>query len=219
MKIIGLTGGIGTGKSTVSEYLKHKGCLIIDTDQMSRDITKKGSPVLNILRERFGSEYFTEDGELDRKELAKLVFNDESKREILESIVTQKVIDYTQYMISQLEAGGYDGIVVVDAPLLFECGVNVLTDENWVVICDLEERIKRVQARDNSTREEIIARINNQMSDEEKMHLADRVIDNSTDITDLYLQLDTFLLEEGVIDFDQALKFDDDLTAIVFEKA
>ena len=218
MKVIGLTGGIGTGKSTVSSYLKDKGCLIIDTDQMSRQMTEKSSPVLDVLKERFGAEYFTEDGDLDRKKLASLVFNDESKREILESIVTQKVIDDTQYMLSQLQAGGYDGIVIIDAPLLFECGVNAITDENWVVICDLEERIKRVQARDNASREEIIARINNQMSDDEKMQLADRVIDNSTDITDLYFQLDTFLFEEGIIGLNEAFKYDSDITGIVLSE-
>ena len=103
MTVIGLTGGIGTGKSTVTEYLISKGFPVIDADYISRKVTEKGNPVLDSVRKAFGDEYFTEDGELDRKKMAALVFNSPSHKVLLESIITDEVLRLCEYEIDKLK--------------------------------------------------------------------------------------------------------------------
>jgi len=193
MKVIGLTGGIGTGKSTVSQYLREKGCVILDSDEMARNMTEKGNPALEEIRESFGTEYFFEDGSLDRKKLGNLVFNDVTKKEKLEEIITKKVVEENVRIIDNLRNDRFGGIVIVDAPLLFECKINNITDEDWLVTCELETRINRVVSRDNVKREQVIDRINNQMPEEEKKKLATRIIDNSYDLEYLHKQIDEIL--------------------------
>lgn len=193
MKVIGLTGGTGSGKSTVSEYLKEKGCYIIDADKISRELTEKGGEALEPIRERFGEEVFLEDGSLDRKKLGSIVFNDNQKLKILEGITTDIVIKKTLEDVKKLKTEGKAGIVVLDAPLLFECGMKDCTDENWLVTCEKEMRIQRLMSRDGLGRKSILDRMANQLSDEEKLLLTDYVIDNSTNLTELYSQIDRLI--------------------------
>ena len=120
MKVIGLTGGTGSGKSTVSAYLEEKGCCIIDADKISRKLTEKGGEALGPIRERFGTEVFFEDGSLNRKKLGSIVFNDNQKLKILEEITTDIVIRKTLETVERLKAEGIQNVVVLDAPLLFE---------------------------------------------------------------------------------------------------
>lgn len=193
MKIIGLTGGIGSGKSTVSSYLKEKGCLIIDADEMSRKMTEKGGSALAAVREAFGDEYFDADGSLDRKKLGVTVFGDSEKKQLLENIVTKAVIKETIEEIENLRNADEEGIAVLDAPLLFEFDMQRYTDENWLVTADKNVIIDRVKTRDGMCEEEILDRISNQMPDGEKRKLADKVIDNSKDLEHLYRQIDELL--------------------------
>ena len=193
MKIIGLTGGIGTGKSTVSAYLKEKGCVILDADKMSRQLTAPGGDALPAIRRTFGDEVFYDDGTLDRKKLGSIVFNDADKLKALEEITTQKVVEQTIDGLVRLRKASYNGIVIIDAPLLFECGMQVLAEENWLVTAGLEVRIERIIKRDGLDRQSILDRINNQMNDEEKMTMADYVIDNSGNLESLYQQLDKLI--------------------------
>ena len=193
MKIIGLTGGIGTGKSTVSAYLKEKGCVILDADKMSRQLTAPGGAALPEIRETFGNEVFFEDGTLDRKKLGNIVFNDKEKLKELEKLTTEKVVEQTVDGLVRLRKAGYSGIVIIDAPLLFECNMQVLTEESWLVTTDLEVRIERIMKRDGLDRQNILDRINNQMSDEEKRVIADYVIDNSGSLEHLYRQIDRLI--------------------------
>ena len=193
MKVIGLTGGTGSGKSTVSAYLKEKGCYIIDADKISRELTEKGGEALEPIRERFGEEVFLEDGSLDRKKLGSIVFNDNQKLKILEGITTDIVIKKTLEDVKKLKTEGTAGIVVLDAPLLFECGMKDCTDENWLVTCEKEMRIQRLMSRDGLGRKSILDRMANQLSDEEKLLLTDYVIDNSTNLTELYSQIDRLI--------------------------
>lgn len=193
MKVIGLTGGTGSGKSTVSAYLKEKGCYIIDADKISRELTEKGGEALEPIRERFGEEVFLEDGSLDRKKLGSIVFNDNQKLKILEGITTDIVIKKTLEDVKKLKTEGKAGIVVLDAPLLFECGMKDCTDENWLVTCEKEMRIQRLMSRDGLGRKSILDRMANQLSDEEKLLLTDYVIDNSTNLTELYSQIDRLI--------------------------
>ena len=193
MKIIGLTGGIGTGKSTVSDYLKKNGCMIIDADEISRKMTAKGAPALAVIKKTFGDRYVSADGELDRKALGDLVFGDSEKLGILQNIITEKVIDEIKCRLKTLSDTKYDGIIVLDAPLLYECNMDDIADENWLVKSDNEVRIERVAARDNLTRDQIMARIDNQMSQREKEKRSDYIIDNSGTLDELYKQIDSLL--------------------------
>lgn len=205
MKIIGLTGGIGSGKSTASAYLRKKGCIIIDADEMSRKMTEKGSKALDEIRNAFGDEYFFEDGGLDRKKMAATVFSDPEKKQLLENIITQAVIKKSVEKINSLREGEEDGIAVLDAPLLFEFDMQRYTDETWLVSADKNVIISRVKARDDMTDEEVRSRILNQMSADRKEKLADRIIDNSADIAHLYAQLDK-LLAEHMTDDNQTVR-------------
>ncbi len=196
MRIIGLTGGIGSGKSTVSEYLKRKGCVIVDADELSRKMTEKGSPALDKLRKGFGDEFFLEDGALDRRRMAALVFSDTQKKQLLESIITKAVVDESVERLNALRSSREKGIAVLDAPLLFEFNMQAYTDEVWVVRADEETVTARVKARDGMSREELLRRISNQLPSAERERLADKIIDNSSDLEHLYAQLDRLLSEQ-----------------------
>ena len=192
MKIIGLTGGIGTGKSTVSAYLAQKGCKIIDADLISHQMTEAGSPCLAEIKDAFGEDVFLCDGNLDRKKVGRLVFADAEKKRTLEQIITRRVIEKTLRILQDCRAR-QEALVVLDAPLLFECGMQRYTDETWLVVCRTETRLRRIAARDGLAEEDIQKRIANQMSTEQKEKLADYIIDNSRDLAWLYAQIDTLL--------------------------
>lgn len=190
MKIIGLTGGIGTGKSTVSLYMKSKGCVIIDADKISREMTEKGSEVLSDIKAIFGSQYVKSDGSLDRKALGDLVFNDREKLYQLQRIITEEVARTIRLKIEKMRSDGFEDIVVIDAPLLFECNMGSFADENWLVVSDLSSRISRVKKRDGLTEKQITDRIENQMPEQEKRGKCQYIIDNSGDLESLYVQID-----------------------------
>ena len=192
MKIIGLTGGIGTGKSTVSAYLAQKGCKIIDADLISHQMTEAGSPCLAEIKAAFGEDVFLRDGNLDRKKVGRLVFADATKKKTLEQIITRRVIEKTLRILQDCRVQ-QEALVVLDAPLLFECGMQRYTDETWLVVCRTETRLRRIAARDGLAEEDIQKRIANQMSTEQKEKLADYIIDNSRDLAWLYAQIDTLL--------------------------
>lgn len=192
MKIIGLTGGIGAGKSTVSRHLAEKGFEIIDADKISREIVTPGMPALAELQEAFGAEIVNPDGTLDRKGLAALVFGDDEKRRILEEITTRRICEIVEKRADELRNEA-DGIAFIDAALLFESGADRLTDAVWAVDADQETRIARTAARDNAPREVIIARINSQMSREELLSRSDDIIDNSGSPEELAARIDELL--------------------------
>ena len=193
MIIIGLTGGIGSGKSTVSEYLKRKGCLIIDADEISRAATGPGGPALEPILMEFGPEVFMDDGTLDRAKMADIVFSDPYKRNKLEEIVVTMVINEFLARIGHLKEENHKGIVVFDAPLLFEYGLQQYVDETWFVTANLETRVARVVKRDRISRKKVMDRINAQMPSSEKERLADYTINNSFDLKWLYDQVDILL--------------------------
>ena len=172
MKIIGLTGGIGAGKSTASSIHKEYGCIILDADAISREMTSDGSEVLDDIAGTFGPGYVV-TACLTGKALGMLVFNDKNALTKLRSLITDKVADAIMSEIRP-QKEDKDGIVIIDAPLLFECGLHKITDENWLVSSNMDVRIKRVSARDGLSEQEILSRINSQMSEEEKKALASR---------------------------------------------
>ncbi len=197
MKVIGLTGGIGSGKSTVSEYLVRKGYKVIDADAISRAATGPEGPALEPILLEFGAGVFNDDGTLDRKTMADIVFSDEEGRHRLEDIVCTIVKDEFRARVEHLREEGHRGPVFFDAPLLFEMGFEKEVDESWLVTAGIEIRVGRVMRRDGVTREEVIRRIENQMPDSEKEKLADHIITNSLDLIWLFEQVDALLSMVG----------------------
>ena len=193
MRVIGITGGIGSGKSTVSNYLREKGIYIIDADKISRDLTKKDGEALPFIREAFGDSVFNFDGTLNRKKLSDIVFKDKEKLSILQSFTTDVVNMKMKNEVEVLKMEGEKDIVVLDIPLLFETGDQEFCDETWLVTCDNEKRIERVAKRDSIEAESIRNRILNQMPDDKKKKLATYIIDNNSNLENLYKQIDILL--------------------------
>ena len=198
MKTIGLTGGIGTGKSTVSRYLTTKGYKIIDADQIAREVVEPGQPALASLIGEFGSEILLEDGSLNRRELARLAFASPEGKAALDRIthgaIFARIEELQLQYAAELEKTS-DAVIFLDVPLLFETGFDRKADLVWVVDVPDEIRVQRVVLRDGLTEEEIWARIKNQMSREEKIARADVVLDNSGTPEELYAQVDARLNE------------------------
>lgn len=199
MKIIGITGGIGSGKSTVSEFLRKEGWPIVDADEISHRITEKGSPALDVIRAAFGDEVFTADGALDRPAMAKIVFADPEKNKLLRSIVTKQVYYEAKDELEKLAESGKYSLAFLDVPLLYETHSETMCDYVWYVTADREIRIRRVASRDGITREEVEARMKAQMSDQEKAEKSDEVIDNSGDLDDLRSKITGLLARYQVL--------------------
>lgn len=190
MRIIGLTGGIGTGKSTVSDYLKKKGYTIIDADKLAREIVLPGSQVLQRLVQAFGEEILLPGGELNRKLLGSMVFGNPEKKALLDKITHGEICGRIEAAVK-----GFSGeALVIDAPLLFETGLSRLATEVWVVDAEDEIRIERVRRRDGMSREETERRIAAQLSREEKWKRADRLLDNSGTVEELYRRIDEIIM-------------------------
>lgn len=193
MNVIGLTGGIGAGKSTVSDYLLDKGYIVIDADKIAKSLTDKGSDTLQALTAAFGEEILFADGSLDRKKLADIVFSDGEKRLILEELTTKEVVRIIEERLMQLQGEGCKGPVFVDAPLLFESGADRLTGAVWLIDADMDVRVARVMARDGISAEDVKRRIANQMDSEEKKARSTDIIDNSKGKELLYRQVERLL--------------------------
>ncbi len=177
MKIIGITGGSGAGKTTVCAELKKCGAVIVDADKISKEVTKKGSPALDEIEKAFGKQYILPSGELDRKGLGEVVFSDDSKLEMLNKITHKHI-----YLKMEQEIKDADkDVVVLDVPLLFGTDFPFKCDLTVAVVADKEDRMKRIVARDGITREMAEARIKNQMSDDEYRDLADICFENNGD--------------------------------------
>lgn len=197
MRVIGLTGGIGTGKSTASEYLRKQGFSIIDADRISREIVEPGTLLLKELEKNFGSGIIKDDGTLDRKALAAIVFSDKEKKSRLDGLMHGHILDEIERKISKSQSGEGRGIIV-DAPLLFETGLEKKCDQVWLITADEKLRILRVCERDGMDPEEVRARIQNQMADEEKKERAHRIVDNSGSKEALLAQLAELIEAENL---------------------
>jgi dephospho-CoA kinase len=199
--IVGLTGGIATGKSTVSNYLRHLGARVIDADEVAHQVTLPGAEGFSKLVEAFGTDVVNPDGSLNRKKLGQIVFNNEEALSALNAIVHPLVISRICSMIEILardsEDSGQAPFVILDVPLLFETGLDRICNEVWVVAVGPDTQIKRLMERDGYTREEALSRIRAQMPLEEKIRRAGKVIDNSgsrratrKQVRDLFLGLE-----------------------------
>lgn len=188
IRVLGLTGGIGTGKSTAAQFLKGRGFAHVDADQISRGLTADGSPMLEVLDSVFGPEgemgvagkaILDENGSLDRKGLAAIVFTDEKKKAKLDEIMMSSIINEIDRQINEHKKSAEATGIILDAPLLFEVGLQNRCDKVMLMTADMQVRIERVCLRDNTSEEDVRNRIANQMSDDEKIPMADIVVDNS----------------------------------------
>ncbi len=172
--VIGLTGGIACGKSAVSRVLSGLGAGIIDADQVGHEILSAGQAAYAQVVQAFGEQILNAQGEIDRKRLGAIVFAEEKKLLQLNSITHPHIINN---IVKQIEAG--NGIMVLDAALLFETGLDALCDEIWLVMAKREEQIRRILLRDHLTRQEAERRIQSQGDYAQKRGKAKHIIDNS----------------------------------------
>lgn len=190
--VIGLTGSIATGKSTVSLMFDDYGIPVVDADKLSREVVKPGRDAYHKIVSVFGEGILREDHTLDRKALGEIVFNNDEKRKLLNEIVhpavrSEMVRKRDQYLMQG------DKAVVLDIPLLFESQLTDYVDKTLVVAVDEEVQLKRLMERDGSTKEEALSRIRSQISITEKSRMADEVIDNNGSKKETYDQLDAIL--------------------------
>lgn len=181
MYIIGLTGGIASGKSTVSTMLAELGAYIIDADEIARTIVMPNQPAWHDIVAHFGSEILLPDGTINRRVLGEKIFKDKAERICLEKITHPYIEDQIQKNIAHAKLIGTN-IVVLDVPLLFETGWQRMVDEIWVVYVEREVQLTRLIARNKLTYQQAMDRIDAQMSLSEKVKKADVVIDNNLDI-------------------------------------
>jgi len=174
---IGLTGGIASGKSTVTRILRELGATVIDADAIVREVQAPGTPVLAAIAAEFGADMIRSDGSLDRPALGRIIFADTSRRRQLEAIVIPSVRQRINSDLQHCRAQGMP-VAVIDHPLLFEAGVSETVDQIWVVYVDRAMQLVRLIERDGLPPAEAEQRINAQMSIEKKRDRATLVIDN-----------------------------------------
>lgn len=180
--IIGLTGPTGAGKSTASQFFKEKGALVIDCDLLARQIVMPGKKALEEIVLFFGRDILSEDGSLNRKKLGSIVFSDEGKRLVLNKITHRYI---TEELMLRLKTA--EGVAVIDAPLLFEAGLEALCDVVVVVTASDEIRRKRIMQRDKMTEKEATKRMRAQKSSAAYAEKADYLLENNADVESFVL--------------------------------
>ncbi len=187
-RIIGLTGGIATGKTTVSNYLADTYRLpILDADIYAREAVQPDSPILKQIYQRYGLQVQHSDGTLNRKRLGEIIFSNPAERQWLEEQIHPYVRDR---FLSELDTIVAPTVILV-IPLLFEAKMTDLVTETWVVSCSPEQQLRRIQKRDRISKEQAQARINSQLTLQQKIALADKVLDNSSTKEALIQQVST----------------------------
>lgn len=191
--IIGITGSIGTGKSTVSNYLISKGYSVVDADKISKGAYNIGSNGYKAILEVFGEEILNSNGEVDRKKIKKIVFDNSNMLQRLNMAIHPIIINEIEKEIEMLLES--QSVVFLDAPLLIETELHKKVDKIIVVACDKNEQINRIIKRDKITAYMAISIINSQLSIDEKLKFADYVVYNNSTIENLYSQVDEIILE------------------------
>ena len=189
---IAITGGIGSGKTEVSNHLRNLGYTVIDADAISRAMTAEGGKALPLIRAKFGDQLFNEDGSLNRAAVREMIYNDSDKKALYESCTTKLVLEDIAAIRERSEESGEE-IIFYDIPLLFETGTEGEYDAVWAVITDVEIRKRRIKERsglDDATIERIMSK---QSSDSEKIEKADYVIYNNGTLDDLHSATETAL--------------------------
>ena len=177
MFIIGLTGGIGSGKSTIASWFREWHIPVIDGDKLAREAVNPGSPVLSILADAFGKEILSEAGTLKRRQLGQIVFQDKAKLSRLNQIMHPAIWHLVESRLKACKDAG-EKLAVLDMPLLIEAGWQSRVDSVWVVYVSTEVQISRVMKRDGLKRSQVMAIMQNQIPVKEKLSYADVIINN-----------------------------------------
>lgn len=179
MKVLGLTGNIASGKSSVAAMFEELGARIIDADEIARLVVEPGKPAWNEIIDRFGKEILETDNTINRKKLGDVIFNDEEKRRTLNEITHPRIIGKIREMVNEYGKESIP-IVIIEAALIVEKGgLRDLIERLIVVTSDEESQIKRLMERNGYSREEAVSRLRSQMPAREKVKHADYIIDNS----------------------------------------
>ncbi len=189
MLLTGLTGGIATGKTTVSEMFVKLGAHLIDADVIARDVVKPDTPAWKEIISAFGESVLDDKKEINREKLAAEIFNDSEKRKLLETITHHRIIEEENRLINDLQDKNKSEIIVLDAALLIEAGHHNRVDKLVIVYLDRESQIKRLIGRDNLSFADAEKRVNSQMPLDEKVKLADYVIDNGKSLDEVEKQV------------------------------
>jgi len=206
MRIVGITGGTGSGKTTACDYIREKGFTIIDFDKMARTLQKPGMPILMDYIREFGRGILLPNGTLDRKKFGQIIFTDAQKRAICDKMGIYHMDIVMDYIVRDFAAAGkgvtketnpddflQKKVIFLDAPTLFETKLKDMVDEAWVVDVDDETRIQRIIERDGITRADVLKRMSAQMPREEKLRRANVVIDNYGTVKQLCQNIDKAL--------------------------
>ncbi len=178
---VGVTGGIGSGKTALTDWLSEQGIVIVDADRVAREVVQPGTPALKAIIDAFGEQYLTQDGNLDRAAMRQLVFGDEEKRLLLESITHPKIREALWDQLQRADSA----YVVLSSPLLLESGQSEMVDISVVVDVPEEMQIQRTMARDANDKALVEKIMAAQMRRQERLQLADIVVDNSGDLSAL----------------------------------
>jgi len=195
MIIVGITGGIGTGKGLATEFFRNRGAAIIDADEIARELMQPGSQILADIVAEFGRCMLREDGSLDRRRLARRVFGDPRAVRKLNEITHPPIKDEIQRRIEKLRREQTTGVAFLVAPLLLEAGLGGTVDHLLVMTADEEKRVRRVVARDRVSEEEVRERIAAQMPAGEQVGQAEWVVDTSGGREEAYQRLSTIWAE------------------------
>ena len=188
-KMIGLTGGIASGKTTVSDCFKKLGTQVIDADIISHEVTEPSGSAFEEILSEFGSEILDEKGLINRKKMRAIIFNDPSQKKILENIIHPKVRDEMFQRINKSD----DHYLIVSIPLLVETGMHQIMDRNLLVDCSEDTQIERLMHRDKITLNEARAILKNQASRSDRKKIADDLIVNENNVT--LIELENEVLE------------------------
>ena len=179
MILVGLTGGIASGKSTASSIFKELGAYIIDADVLAREVVEPLKPAWKDVVKNFGKGILNKDNSINRKKLAEIVFNNKKKREMLNAIVHPRVLKRAKEIEREIAKKDPEAVIIFDAALLIESGAYKKMDKNIVVYADEDVQVKRLMKRDGLTKDEAIKRIEAQMPLREKVRFADYIIDGN----------------------------------------
>ena len=184
MKVIGLTGGIGSGKSTVSQFLAELGVVIIDADRVGHEAFKPDTELWREVVAAFGRQVLTPSGEIDRKKLGEIVFGNAELLSRLNQIMHPRMYDMVKVQLEEYRRWGVE-VVVLAAPLLLEAGWTSLVDEVWVTVASESTVLKRLQEKVGLSKEESLSRIRSQISSEERIKRADVVVNTDCSLDEL----------------------------------
>lgn len=194
MIVVGLTGGIASGKSTVAKMLLEKGAAVIDADQLAREVVMPGKPAWREIKEWLGGDILLEDGNINRKKVAQIVFKDDRARRKLNSIIHPRIAAEFSRKMEELKEKSTD-VLIYDIPLLIEGGMQRKVDVVLLVSVPRQVQEQRLRERDRLTNEEVLARLSSQMPLRDKEKYADFIIDNSGTLEETARQADHFWLK------------------------